>query len=123
MTPHPPLLLCGRQAPFQGPACPAAPELTDATMMLSPSLQDCAKASSQTIAPVATTPKSVTPGTGSSGRETAGSGTVVGGPERRRDRSRAAAGAPTRPRGERPLHRAPGRPSKRLSKLKAHKRQ
>jgi hypothetical protein len=24
VTPHPPLLLCGRQAPFQGPACPAA---------------------------------------------------------------------------------------------------
>jgi hypothetical protein len=38
MTPHPPLLLCGRQAPFQGPACPAAWELPDETMMLSPSL-------------------------------------------------------------------------------------
>ena len=48
---------------------------------------------------------------------------MVGGPERRRARSRAAAGAPTRPHGEHPLDRAPGRPSKRLSKLKAHKRQ
>ena len=43
MTPRPPLLLRGRQAPYLGPACPAAWELPDETMMLSPSLRIAAK--------------------------------------------------------------------------------